>query len=199
MFEDENVIEFCINHKISFTQFAFCYFLLKKDFSRPFHESQSKRYVNKFGMFEDREVKDLIDRGFVLDLNSPGDNRPEFYVVEDKFIQALYSDENQGEQLWRRYPHSFHVEGKDESFTFGARHASVYQTKESLIDAYLKKIKRSKKKHDFVMNMLDEYVNLVRKNKINSMKLGDWVANEVWDIVNDLKSKDKEVTFGKDI
>ena len=38
--------------------------------------------------------------------------------------------------------------------------------------------------------MLKKYLSLVEGQYMNSMKLGDWIANEMWDAVNETKEED---------
>jgi len=186
MFDDERVFDFCIRNGISIEQYAWLYFLMRKDFGKDFASSQAKQYVKKFGKFKKEIVEDLIQRGFVEDYNSPNENLPEFYAVSEEF-QALFAAESEGEQLWNKYPEVFKFFSSGGENSFIARHASIYGTKEALIEAYVRKIKRNKKKHDFIMQMVDKYVHLVEVGKINPMKLGDWIANEVYDSLNQIE------------
>lgn len=194
MFEDENVLNWCIENNVSVTQYFFMFLLIEKDFHKPFHESLAKRYVKKHGAFSSSDANDLIERGFVENYNSDGEHRPEFYVVRDDVIKMMKVVDNQAEELWEAYPPTFELPG---SKNFIARHAGVLGSKDNAKVVYLKKIKRSKKKHKFVMKMLSVYLTLVEDSKINSMKLGDWIANEMWDTITNLE-KDVE-SYGVEV
>jgi hypothetical protein len=186
MFEDEKVLEWCIRNKISVTQYFFIYLLLKKDFQQPFIESLAKRYVDKMGPFNSDDVTDLVERGFVKNLNKGGKNLPEFYMVDDKIEDAILASEDVAEELWNAYPSTFELPG---GIRFIARHAGVLGEKDNAKKVYLRKIKRSKKKHAFVMQMLERYLTMVADSKINSMKLGDWIANDMWKCMEDLEEE----------
>lgn len=186
MFEDENVLEWCIQNEINVNQYLFMFFLIEGSFHLPEAQSYAKRYIKKFGIFDREIVDDLIERGFIEDYNSPGQARPEFFKVRDEVIEMLKCTENQGEELWNAYPATFELHGT----RYNARVAGVYGDKEKLIDAYLKKIRRSKKKHAFVMQMLEKYLKLVDSRTINSMKLSDWIANEMWNTIEEIKEED---------
>jgi len=178
MFEDENVLNWCIEHKISVTQYFFLFLLIKQDFAQPYAQSLAKRYVDKLGKFPRDIISDLVERGYVKNMNRKGQNLPEFYVVPDEIVELLKATtENQGEQLWNAYPPTFELPG---GVRFIARHAGVLGDKENALKTYMRKIRRSKKKHEHVMEMLNRYLGMVADSKINSMKLGDWIANEMW-------------------
>ena len=184
MFEDEQVLEWCIENDVNVTQYFFMFLLIEKDFHKPFGQSIAKRYVKKHGAFDSDEVKDLIDRGFVENFNTKGENRPEFYMVRDEVIKMMKVSDDQAEELWNGFPPTFELPGGK---NFIARHAGVLGSKENAKKVYLSKIRRSKKKHKFVMEMQSDYLKLVEDSKINSMKLGDWIANEMWDTITKLK------------
>jgi hypothetical protein len=168
MFDDERVFDFCIRHGINIEQYALMYFLMRKDFGKGLAQSQAKRYVEKFGKFSGELIGDLLERGFVDDLNSPGENLPEFYVVSDK-VQALFAQEEEAEQLWNAYPRTFEFYSNGAQNNFIARHAGVYGTKEAFCEAYTRKIRRSKRKHDEVMEMVSKIcaIGKCRKNQFN--------------------------------
>ena len=187
MFDDENVFEWCIENGVSVTQYLFMFFLMEKGFEDP--SSRARRYIKKFGIFNREEVDDLIERGYVEDFNSKGKNHPEFYIVRDEVVKLMKATTSQAEELWSTYPATFELPG---NVNFIARHAGVLGDKENTLETYLRKIKRSKKKHKFVIEMLKKYLKLVESNKMNSMKLGDWIANDVWNIINEVKEEDND-------
>jgi len=186
MFDDEKVLDWCIRNEISVTQYFFMFLLIKKDFNQPFAESLAKKYVDKMGPFPSDQVTDLIERGFVKNLNRKGQNLPEFYVLSDETEKSLFANEDVFEELWRAYPSTFELPG---GIRFIARHAGVLSDKDNAKEVYLRKIRRSKKKHKRVMEMLKRYLKMVADSKINSMKLGDWIANEMWISMEDLEEE----------
>jgi len=194
MFEDEEVLEWCIENQVSVTQYLFMFFLIEGAFHKLFHESYAKRYVKKFGPIKSEEVTDLIERGYVEDFNTTGEYRPEFYKVRDEVIEMLKATGTQFDELWSTYPPRFELPGNK---GFNARHAGVLGEKDNAGSVYLRKIRRSKKKHRFVMSMLEKYLRLVETGRLNSMKLGDWIANEMWDSINEID--EQEDNYGIDV
>ena len=186
MFEDEAVLDWCIENNVSVTQYLFMFFLIERSFHKPFHESYAKRYVKKFEMFKLEDVIDLVDRGFIEDYNTKGESRPEFYAVRDEIIEFMKATNDQAEELWNAYPPTFELPNG----RFNSRHAGILGEKDNAKKVYLKKIKRSKRKHKFVIKMLKKYLSLVEANLMNSMKLGDWIANEMWDAVDETNEEE---------
>jgi hypothetical protein len=189
MFEDENVMEFCIQNNISFNKYAFIFFVMNKDFNSPV--SKAVRYVRKFGMFKNDDVHDLIDREIILDFNSPGEAKPEFYVVNEEFEQKIKADINEAETLWKSYPPTFSVDGKN----FIARNGGQLGSKQDALNYYLKVIKKSKKKHEHVLKMVEKYIQLVEDGQFYPMKLGDWIAQETWDTISQINETDYGVNI----
>ena len=182
----ENVIKFCIKYQIKFEQYAFLYLLSIKDFGKPDGESLFKQYLNATGKFDHELILDLQDKGLIQNFNSPNESLPDLYIITPKIKDEMFADEEaEGEELWNSYPSIFKIRGSS-TFNFNGRNAGPYGTKEALLAAYMIKIKRSKKKHKFVMEMLDKYKKLVESKSINAVKLGDWVANEMWDSVAEI-------------
>lgn len=186
MFEDEKVLDWCIENKVTVTQYLFMFFLIEGAFHKPFAQSYAKRYINKHGAFNSEEVADLIERGYVEDYNTVGERRPEMYKVRDEVIVMMKVSEDKAEELWQKYPPTFELPG---GVNFIARHAGVLGDKDNAKLVYLKKIKRSNKKHKFALEMLTKYLRLVDANKMNSMKLGDWIANEMWESVKEVNEE----------
>ena len=186
MFEDEKVLDWCIENKVTVTQYLFMFFLIEGSFHKPFAQSYAKRYIDKHGAFNSEEVADLIERGYVEDYNTVGERRPEMYKVRDEVVVMMKVSEDKAEELWQKYPPTFELPG---GVNFIARHAGVLGDKDNAKLVYLKKIKRSNKKHKFALEMLTKYLRLVDANKMNSMKLGDWIANEMWESVKEVNEE----------
>lgn len=199
MFEDQRVLQWCIDNSITPEQYMFLFLILKRDAGLSPKESMIRQYLDRFGPFSyTRVIEPVIKKGLIDDLNSPGETYPELYVPCAELEEKMnFGTESMGEEVWKAYPHSFVVNGKTDTFRFTARHAGPYGTKEVLMDAYVKKIRNSAKRHRHVMQQLTRYIDLVNRDLLNSMKLGDWIANDMWDVVADVK--DPKPSFGRDL
>lgn len=179
MFEDENVIKLCIREHISVEQYFFMWLVRRQDFNQPDNKSLAKQYVKLVRAFSTKDIDSLVDKGFIEDFNSPNQSNPDLYILKDK-ASVLFTDEDSGEELFRRYPTTFPLKDKGSSFL-----ARTGAPKEVIIDKYLKAIGYSREKHKFAMKQLANYVMLVNAGKINGKKLIDFVDERIWESVAD--------------
>lgn len=197
MFERE-ILEFCITHKIKVQQYFFMWTLLHKDWNKPYRESLTKQYIHTVTKFDINDTEDLVDRGFIEDLNFPPNSLPEMYIVQDSIAKGMFADEEAGEELWKEYPPMFPLS------TGGNFVSRAGGDKDELIALYLGKINNSPAKHKFVMQMLKAYKQLVRDGVINGHKISDFIKMELWYTVEEIvqrqsKQNQKGGTFGKTI
>jgi hypothetical protein len=192
MFEDE-VIEFCIRHKIKVEQYYFMWLLLKKDWSQPFDKSLAKRYL-KIAMFTAEDIKALEKKNYIVNMNVPPNTLPELYLVDDKIANEMFAGDDAGEQLFKAYPATFPL-SNGQSFV-----ARAGADKDDLINMYLSKIHNSPQKHQFVMGQLRRYKELVKDGKINGNKLSDFIKMELWDVIAEIDNgRSKPQSFGRNI
>lgn len=189
---DEEILNFCIRHRITVSQYFFMWLLVRKDWNLPRKDSLAVKYLNGCGKFEMADIQDLIERGFVDDFNSVGQTLPEMYMVSEDVASEFFTDETAGEELWNNYPATFPLsDGK----MFVSRAGG---NKDDLINAYLKRINRNPNKHRAVMVQLERYKQLVKLGKINGHKISDWIMSELWNTIEQIKDTEKP-KFGRDI
>jgi len=190
MFDDESVIRFCIDNKITVRQYFFLYLILQKDFSK--ESSLARKYVNLVEPFPQKEVDDLVEKGFLEDFNSPSQMLPEMYMIPDSIANNLFLTEDKAEELWNAYPVTFPIYSKDAKFL-----ARTGGAKDDILDLYRKKVK-SLKKHNYVLEQLKIYISMVNNNEIHGMKIVDFIRQEIWDSVADMKKEKGNIDFGQD-
>ena len=190
MFDDESVIRFCIDNKITVRQYFFLYLILQKDFSK--ESSLARKYVNLVEPFPQEEVEDLVEKGFLEDFNSPAQMLPEMYMIPDSIANSLFLTEDKAEELWNTYPVTFPIYSKDAKFL-----ARTGGAKDDILDLYRKKVK-SLKKHNYVLEQLKDYVLMVNNNEIHGMKIIDFIRQEIWDSVRDMKKEKGNTDFSTD-
>ena len=172
--ETEKFIDFLVEHKMTPTQFMFCYLKANYDMS------SFKRYIKTVGVFRSEEVKDLIDRGYIEDFNEIGANgrRTDYidsYLVTPKFTKEIFIETEQaGEELWNSFPPFIMINGNRVS----ARSCD----KDVLMKSYCKKIKNNKKIHEEVLSLLKESVT---RNEVK-MGIEKWVLSEQWSVLKQL-------------
>lgn len=193
MFDDESVMEFCITHRLTVEQYFFLYTLARKDFHKSDKNSILRRYIKEVGKFSIDAIFTLVEKGFVDDMNSPGEAYPELFMLSAKARQ-LFADYDMAEDLWNAYPVTFPL--YDKGTRFLARSGG---DKEELCNEYLRRIKNSTSKHNFVIEQLEVYKGLVNRGELNGYKISDWIRMELWDSVKDYNKDKTEGAFGKDI
>jgi hypothetical protein len=192
MFKDEDVIKFCLRYRMKVNQYYFMYLLARKDFYKTYKESLAKQYLMEIEKFEYADMADLVERGFIEDMNSPGETLPEMFMLKEEALR-LFIDEDLAEQLWELYPPTLPLSN---GASFIARAGG---SKEEILALYRQKIDYRREKHDFVMKQLANYIKLVRAGKINGHKISDWIKMEVWDTVGELVEQENVEGFGEDI
>jgi len=190
MFDDENVIRFCIDNKITVRQYFFLYLILQKDFQK--ESSLARKYVNLVEPFPQEEVEDLVEKGFLEDFNSPNQMLPEMYMIPSSVENNLFLTDDRADEFWSTYPVTFPIYSKDAKFL-----ARTGGAKDDILELYRKKVK-SLKKHEFVLEQLRIYVTMVNNNEIHGMKIIDFVRQEIWDSVSDMREEKGNTDFGLD-
>lgn len=193
MFDDESVMEFCILHGITVQQYFFLYTMARKDFHKSDKDSILRRYIQQVEQFSLDAILALIEKGFVEDMNSPGQSYPELFVLSKK-ARRLFADYDMAEELWDAYPVTLPLYGKGSQFL-----ARTGGDKEELCNDYLRRIKHSTAKHQYIMEQLEIYKYLTSKGELNGYKISDWIRMELWDSIGTYVKDKTEGGFGKDI
>lgn len=193
MFENE-VLEFCIRHRIKVEQYFFMWLILRKDWNKPYGESLARRYL-KVTVFPMEDMLDLEERGFVMNMNTPPSTLPELYIVNDHIAGEIFAGEDAGEELWKSYPATFPLSNGN---NFVARGGG---DKDDLIAEYLRRINNSPSKHSFVMKQVQRYKQMVLQGKINGHKLSDFIGMELWETIAEIgrEEQTKKSGFGRDL
>lgn len=187
MINHEEILEYCKQLRITPNQFNFCYLLFVKDYTalKSFTETT---YIDSEGnkkslAIKKSEVTDLIERGFVTELFS--DKKNTSFLINEKFGKYLFLHEDDaGEELWNNYFSHFVIHGVNQS----ARTCD----KDKLMEMYLKKIRRSKKKHKEIMELLEVFKTMVKEGKMQPMGIEKFVVGENWEVVKNIKEKSGE-------
>jgi hypothetical protein len=154
---------------------------MKKFSSTSYIDANGKKALITIKM---SEINDLLDRGFIMQPFS-GEIKSNSFIVTDKFGKYLFVDEDEaGEELWNSYFDYFVINGSYQSAKTG--------DKEELMEIYLKKIRRNKKKHREVMEMLTEYKRLVREKKMNPMGIEKFIKGQNWEVIQKIVTETGE-------
>lgn len=181
----------CVKEQITIEQYMFLFLTVKHEFADK--KSIGWEYIKHVGKFEySRVIEPLINRGYILDLNSEGKKFPEFFVPSER-TEKLFASTRMGEEFWDAYPKVLPLGGKG---SFVSR-AGIQ--KDDLIEEYLRKINYDPDTHITVMSKLRAYENMVKKGKINGHKIVNFVREEIWEVIEDKDVEDAGTTWGTDI
>jgi len=165
----DELVDFLIKHKITFEQYMFLILRHRLDMKN------LEKYIKKVKGFARADLRDLIDRGFMDDLNSPGQEQCSAYFCMPKFTHEMWIEHSDaGEELWNTYPSFFCLTG-------GVRVAARSCDKELLEKTYGKRIKNNLKKHKEVIELLN------RAKEMNDITMGieKFVASEHWTVLKE--------------
>jgi hypothetical protein len=162
--EIEEYTKYLVKYKITPNQFLFLY--LRKTLNTDALEF----YINGVKAWKREELQDLVNRGFLDDVNSPGEEYAHAYFVTPKFLGEMFIEfEEAGNELWTEYPQFFFLSD-------GKRVAARTCDKEELEKTYGKRIKHSRKKHEKIMELVKK---LKKENRID-MGIEKFVTSEHW-------------------
>lgn len=148
IYEIDKYTDYLCDMGISANQFYFCWLLYTKDYKN------LKKYINRFGNFEENEIKDLIDRGIVLNTNPKATafNTESLHVGLDFAEQIIIEPEEAFDELMESYP-KFVVVNNNKFPATGLN----WQDERGLREAYSKEIKKNKFLHRSIIELLKEW------------------------------------------
>lgn len=183
---EEKTIDLLVKHKINANQLHFMYLIYSGS-------SQIYRIANEGKKFYQSEIDDLIDRGFIENMNMTRSALNDNYVVlpdspnGKEILEFFNEDITMGDELWNVYPYSF-MGGER---TFPAKTCD----REEISNLYIKRIKGSAKKHREIIALVKRAVAM---NLINT-GIEKFVKGEQWEFLKEELTKLSEITlFGTD-
>jgi hypothetical protein len=184
---EEAILKFCKEKDITVFQYFLFYAVQQKwiGFDQPLRFMQRSRV-------QQTDLIALIRAGLVTNDDVEGDIDIHCLKIHPDFDEAVTEDDNWADDIWDKYPPLFPL-GDGRHFV-----ARTGMPKRQLVDAYKAIIKHDRKKHEFVMEMLDKFTNLVLMGKTNGVKITRFVEEEMWDIVAMFET-DRISTFKEDI
>ena len=181
MIDSKSMTDFLVKKKITANQLYLCHMLYVKDIESLQKyvktEYKSNKGLSKSLAFKEHEVNDLLEKGYIIQTGS--DNTVSDFEVTEKFYLDYYiGQEECGEQIWDTYPKLLVIDG-------------VYQStrtvdKDEILQVYYKRIKGSRNRHEFALNMTRHFKTLVSNGQMQGMGIEKWVKGENWDTIADI-------------
>lgn len=180
MIETKTLTDFVVRKQITVNQFYLCHMLYLRDFVN-LEKYILTTYKNDRGAIRDlafkkSEVDDLIARGYLVKTGTS--DAIQSYEVTEKFSGEYYIDEEEaGEQLWEAFPKTLTIDGVIQS--------TRTCDKEEVLETYYRRIKGSRKRHQYILQMTNRYTDLVRSGEMNGMGIEKYIKGENWDVVGE--------------
>lgn len=167
--------------KISPTQWWFMYLLHTKNYPAML------QYIEEVKPFPKADIEDLLERGFIIDLNRPeGEVWADLFSLTDKGQTLMFIHTNDaGEELWAKYPNFIMVDA--------ARVSAKTVDKDDLMETYADIISHNPVYHRRVLELL-EYA--IRNGMIN-MGIEKWVRSRQWESLEELMDREEDTRYGE--
>lgn len=180
MIETKTLTDFLVRKQMTVNQFYLCHMLYLRDFPNLekyiLTNYKTDKGANRDLSFKKSEVDDLIGRGYLV--KSGTSDAIQSYEVTEKFSGDYYIDEEEaGEQLWEAFPKLLSIEGIMQS--------TRTCDKEDVLETYYRRIKGSRKKHQYVLQMTNRYSDMVRSGEMSGMGIEKYIKGENWDVVGE--------------
>lgn len=143
----------------------------------------------KFGQegpsFSAEEIGNLVDRGFILNLNKAGYYYMDFFVLTDEIGQDLFDQDREKAALefWNAYPIFLRDSRTGETFSL------LTTDKQQFLKDYYVRIGHSERRHCQVMEALDYALD----KKLIDMNIRQWLDSEQWKSLLELKGLEELV------
>lgn len=171
MIDVERINEIIIKHKITPTQVYILWLLYTED------EKHIEEYIDCFGQFEERDFKDLIDKGLLLHFNrSARAFRTTDLHVTLEFAEELATidPEDAYEELFDTYPGHLLVNGKKVPAK-----TLQYTDEKAVRESYKKLVTKNKFIHPRVLAAVNKWK--ADNNGYATIKIDKFVLGKYWE------------------
>src|SRR5437899_5885237 len=161
--------EFLCRTKITPNQFYICYLLYNKEYSL------LQQYINEVGLFKKQDLHNLIDKGFILNMNPKADvfNIIDLCVTLEFTEFMLVEPEEAVEEFFKEYPDQLVVNG----IKVPAK-GLTFSDEAELKKRYIQIIKKNKFLHLDIINIVKDYKK--NNNGYATMKIDKFVTSQYW-------------------
>ena len=159
----KDFVGFLCKHNMSADQFLFCCLVYEGKYDLVY------KMVNERGPFDREELRDLEDRGYVINKNVKLETYPDMYEVTKKFKDGIYEEQvTMWEEFLKTYPQWIFIEGK--------RLPAQSGNLDELRTIYFAKIGKSTKKHKEIIDLLI----YASDHDLINMGIDKWIRGEQW-------------------
>ena len=138
---------------------------------------------------DDDVLDELYSRKIIVNLT---DDFSKAKIMEEYKVPTKEESFDMAEELWSKYPAVLPLSGG------GSFLARKGDDKHEVLKMYLERINYNYEKHKFVLVQLEIYTKLVYNQKINGLRIEQWISNEMWDTIPSIE-KGQQSNFKTDI
>lgn len=137
------------------------------------------KFVQEGPGFSTTEIDDLVQRGYILNLNKSGYYYVDLFLVSEQLGNDLFEQdaEKAALEFWNTYPIQIFDRDRNETFSLLTTHKAKF-----LEDYYLK-VGHSAEKHARVMEALHYAID----HRLIDMTIRQWFDSEQWEAMLELK------------
>jgi hypothetical protein len=175
MIDLKQYLEKLMELKMSPNQFFFCYLLHNDRFPELYE------YVENVGRFDKEEIKDLLRRGFIQNINENKNFTADAFVTTEKFSKKFLADKYEyAKEFFEAYPSFGSIDGRPIVLK------SISPDK--FYEMYNYITGKQKSFHDRIMNAL----KIGKKMSLVNMKIEKWLDSKQWMLIEkDIKYASK--------
>ncbi len=165
MMEDiKSYMDKLIELKITPNQFLFCYLIHTDNYAEIY------RYTEKGAGWKKEELENLVNRGFIMNINQDGEWFSDGFIVTEKFTKGfLFDAYEKAKEFYEAYP------------AFGSIDGKPFPTKKIAPDKFYSlynKVTGEKiEVHERAMKALD----YAKKTGLANMRIDNWVESRMWE------------------
>lgn len=143
-------------------------------------------YLEKIDKLQKKELYDLEERGFLINLNKNAqDYFADQWILTDKFSRLIDPEPLEAEQFWATYPGFALINGK--------RQTLKGIDKDDFLAEYTRKVSRVKGLHDRIMKALRYQKGM---DEIN-IRIDKWFNAKTWESVEQAQQELRKEVYGQ--
>ncbi len=169
IYEIDKYTDYLIKLDINANQFYLCWLLYTKDYDN------LKKYVDRFGNFNEGDIKDLIDKGLLLNTNPNANsfNTKSLYVALPFAEEIIVEPDDAWDELMEAYPREVIVNNTKYPST-----GLKWEEEKELKQSYTKEINKNKFLHRSIIKLVKEWGE--RNGGYAQFKIDKFITSKYW-------------------
>jgi len=164
-----------VAHNLTPNQYVFLFLTHARQYAAMY------RFVQEGPGFTTQEIADLVERGYLIDLNPSGYYYMDSFVLTERVALDLFDTDTDRAALefWNTYPIQLYDRDRDESFSL------LTTSKRQFLSDYYVRVGHSPQKHARVMEALAYAID----HRMVDMGIRDWLDSEQWEAILEIRGE----------